>query len=120
MKKITTLIGAVLLTVSAYSQAPDKMSYQAIIRDASQALVTNQAVGMQITIIRDSLNGTPVYSETLISTTNTNGLLSTEIGTGIVVSGDFSTIDWSNGPFYIRTETDPTGGISVISITVLP
>ncbi|MDX9776817.1 MAG: FISUMP domain-containing protein, partial [Petrimonas sp.] len=41
-----------------------------------------------------------------------NGLVSVEIGSGTVVSGTFATIDWSNGPYFIKTETDPTGGTS--------
>ncbi|MDC0100251.1 hypothetical protein OAI90_08180, partial [Crocinitomicaceae bacterium] len=112
MKKITTFIGAVLLTASAYAQAPKKMSYQAVIRDVNQSLITNQSVGMQITIIGDSINGTPIYSEIQTPTANINGLVSTEIGTGLVVLGSFTSIDWSNGPYYILTETDPTGGSS--------
>jgi hypothetical protein len=43
-------------------------------------------------------------------TSNANGLVSIEIGGGAVVSGNFSTIDWANGPYFIKTETDPTGG----------
>jgi len=35
-----------------------------------------------------------------------------EIGGGTVISGTFSTIDWSNGPYYLKTETDPAGGTS--------
>ncbi|NRA12668.1 MAG: collagen-like protein, partial [Crocinitomicaceae bacterium] len=110
MKRIITLIGAVLITASAYAQAPQKMSYQAVIRDANQSLITNQPVGMQITILSDSINGTPIYSEIQTPTTNINGLISTEIGTGMVVLGNFSSIDWSSGSYYILTETDPTGG----------
>jgi hypothetical protein len=62
MKKITTLLGAVFLTACAYAQAPKKMSYQAVIRDGNQSLITNQSVGMQLTIISDSINGTPIYA----------------------------------------------------------
>ena len=47
-------------------------------------------------------------------TANANGLISIEIGgpDATVVSGNFSTIDWSNGPYFIKTETDPNGGSS--------
>ena len=43
-------------------------------------------------------------------TTNVNGLVTLEIGDGTVVSGDFTTIDWSADSYFIKTETDPTGG----------
>ncbi len=118
MKKVFTILAVVLLTASVFlpqqagAQSPEKMSYQAVVRDASDNLVTNQSVGMQISILQGSANGTAVYVETQTPGTNANGLVSIEIGNGTVVSGDFSTIDWANGTYYIKTETDPAGGIN--------
>jgi hypothetical protein len=113
MKKITKLVTAVLLTCTfslstALAQAPEKMSYQAVIRDAGNALVQTQGVGIQITILKGGATGTPVFVETHNVTTNTNGLVSLEIGTGTLVSGNFSTIDWGADTYFIQTETDPT------------
>ena len=102
-----TTIGALLLTLSSFAQAPEKMSYQAVVRGANNALVTNQQVGMQISILQGS---TAVYEETQTPTSNTNGLVSLEIGTGTVISGSFTAIDWSADTYFIKTETDPTGG----------
>lgn len=112
MKKVFTVLITVLLTVSVFAQSPEKMSYQAVIRNASSSLVANQAVGMKISILQGSANGTAVYVETQTPTTNINGLVSIEIGAGTVVSGNFSTINWANGPYFIKTETDPSGNTS--------
>ena len=110
MKKLFTIAAAILMTASVWAQAPQKMSYQAVVRDASNSLITTQAVGMQISILQGSSSGTPVYVETQTLSTNANGLVSLEIGTGTLVSGDLTTIDWANDTYFIKTETDPTGG----------
>lgn len=112
MKRIITICAAILMSASVFAQSPNKMSYQAVIRNTSNALVTSSAVGMQISILQGSSTGTPVYVETQTPTTNANGLASIEIGGGTVVSGNFSIIVWANGPYFVKTETDPTGGTS--------
>ncbi|MCC6383714.1 MAG: DUF1566 domain-containing protein, partial [Bacteroidia bacterium] len=91
-------------------------SYQAVIRNASNNLVVNQSVGMQISILQGSASGTAVYVETQTPSSNANGLVSIEIGAGNVVSGSFTAINWANGPYFIKTETDPAGG-TTYSIT---
>ncbi|MFZ4401165.1 MAG: DUF7151 family protein [Bacteroidales bacterium] len=104
------MIVSVLLPMKAGAQAPNKMSYQAVIRNTSNTLVTNQAIGMRISILQGSTSGTSVYVEIQTPITNTNGLASIEIGGGTIVSGSFSSINWANGPYFIKTETDPNGG----------
>ena len=100
-------------TVSALctlAQAPEKMSFQAVVRDASNMLVINSTIGMRVSVLQGSATGSPVYVETHTPVTNDNGLVSLQIGDGAVVSGSVSGIDWSNGPYFISTETDPSGG----------
>jgi len=100
------------MTASVFAQAPEKMSYQAVVRDGSNNLVSSTSVGIQISILQGSASGTAVYVETQTLTSNANGLVSLEIGAGTVVSGNFTTIDLANGSYFIKTETDPTGGTS--------
>ena len=103
---LTFLLGSNFAT----AQAPQKMSYQAVIRDGANALVQSQSVGMQISILQGSITVTAVYVETHSAVTNSNGLVSIEIGGGTVTVGSFAAIDWANGPYFIKTETDPAGG----------
>jgi len=110
MKKIFTLLTAIVVTATAWAQAPEKMSYQSVVRDADNNLVTNQTVGMQISILQGSSGGSAVYVETHNPGTNVNGLVAIEIGDGSAVTGDFTNIDWSDGPFFLKTEVDPEGG----------
>ena len=112
MKNIYTILFSLLISASAFAQMPEQMSYQAIIRDASDQLKTNSGVGMQISILQGSADGTAVYVERHFPSTNANGLVNVQIGTGTVVSGTFADIDWANGPFFIKTETDMNGGSS--------
>jgi hypothetical protein len=112
MKNICSIIAALALTVSVFAQAPEKMSYQAVVRNSSDALVTNQNVGMQISILQGSASGTAVYVETQTPSANVNGLVSLEIGSGTPVTGTFAGINWANGPYFIKTEIDPAGGSS--------
>jgi len=112
MKKVYTFFFAVILTAICLAQAPQKMSYQAVIRDAGGTLVQSHAVGMRIQILQTSEFGAAVYVETQSTTTNVNGLVTLEIGSGIVVLGTFAGINWADGPYFIKTEADPTGGTS--------
>jgi len=112
MKKIFTIVGVILVTASVFAQVPEKISYQSVIRNSNDQLATNQSVGMQISILQASATGTAVYVERHFPTTNINGLVSLEIGTGTVVSGDFTTIDWASDIYFIKTETDLNGGAS--------
>jgi hypothetical protein len=101
---------------SSFAQSPPGLSYQAVIRDASNKLLPGQKVGMKISILQGTATGSSVYTETQTSTTNINGLVTITIGNGTVVSGTFAAINWANGPYYIEVQTDPTGG-STYNIT---
>jgi hypothetical protein len=97
-------------TVAA--QSPNKMTYQSVIRNAGGNLIANQSVGLKMSILQGSASGTVVYAETFTKTTNANGLVSLEIGTGSIITGTIAAIDWTNGPYFLKTEADPTGGTS--------
>lgn len=111
MKRICLILVSLVLTTSVFTQSPSKMSYQAVVRDLNSNLITNQAVGIKISILQGSVSGSSVYEEIFNPNpiTNSNGLVSVEIGGGVPISGNFSAIDWSAGPYFIKTETDPTG-----------
>jgi hypothetical protein len=109
MYRICIIILALSLSINSFAQAPEKMSYQAVVRDAAGVLVSDKAVGMQISILKSTATGSAVYVETHTPTSNTNGLVTVEMGTGSTLD-DFSTIDWSDGPYFVKTETDLIGG----------
>lgn len=98
------------ISMSSFAQPPEKMSFQAVIRNSSGKLVQSTLIGMKISVLQGSASGTAAYIETQTATTNINGLVTIEIGGGTVVTGAFNLVDWANGPYYVKTETDLNGG----------
>jgi hypothetical protein len=110
-------IAQFLISSSIFAQAPQKMSYQAVIRNSNDSLLISTPVGMRISLVQGTPTGTVVFSETQTATTNANGLVSLQIGTGTAVSGTFAGIDWAAGPYYVKTETDLSGGTNYTIIS---
>lgn len=110
--KSVCLIFTFLISQRAFAQSPELMSYQAVVRNTNNALVANQAVGVRVTILQTTPAGTEVYKELFNPnpTTNANGLLSVNIGSGTPVTGTMAAINWGAGPYFVKTEIDPTGG----------
>ncbi|WBV55337.1 collagen-like protein [Chryseobacterium daecheongense] len=112
MKKNLLILGLILGCFLAFGQVPEKMSYQAVIRNLSGQLIINQSIAVKVSVLQGSAAGPVVYSERLTGNTNANGLISLEIGTGTVLTGTFAAINWTTGNYYLKTETDPSGGTS--------
>jgi uncharacterized protein (TIGR02145 family) len=110
MKNLFTLLLINLVVLTTFAQAPQKFSYQSVIRNAGNQLVANQSVGIKISILQGSATGSAAYAETHSPLTNANGLATLEIGGGTVLSGNFANINWANGPYFVKTETDLNGG----------
>ncbi len=107
------LLATFLMQLPAlYAQDSTGISYQAIVRTADGKTVTNGTVGVQISILQTSPTGDSVYTERHTLQTNKTGLLTLEIGTGTATSGSFHDIDWSDGPYFVKSEIDPQGGTS--------
>ena len=110
MNRIFTIVSAVLLSASLWAQSPQSFSYQAVVRGANNVLVANKKVGIKISLLQGSEIGTAVYAEIHTPTSNENGLVSIAIGGGSIESGTFASVDWANGPYFVKTETDAAGG----------
>jgi uncharacterized protein (TIGR02145 family) len=113
VKKTILFLIYIFCTLLIFGQPPQKMSYQAVIRDGNNQLVVNQQIGVKISILKHTPNGIAVYSETHSVRTNGNGLMSLEIGTGTPAPGaTLSDIDWSDDDYYLLNEVDITGGVN--------
>ena len=107
MRKLFTIVAAMLLSVATFAQAPQGFSYQAVVRDAQNAIVANQSITVKITILQgaDLESATEVYSEQHNVKTNQNGLFTLVVGKGDS-AGSIRTVNWSKGNCYIRTKTN--------------
>ena len=122
MKKLYFLIVFVVLSVASLTaQTPEKFSYQAVVRDASGQLLSNTDIQVLVTLLQQSSSGDIVYEELHNVTTNVNGLMTLEIGGGNVLSGSFASIEWSDGPYFLKTEIDPnaSGTFTITSVQQL-
>lgn len=105
-RKLTALLIALLPLISV---AQDAFRYQAVARDSSGTTITNQLIGVQISIILDNENNPAVYEEIHQPESNDYGVINLSIGDGIPMTGDFSTINWGQKAF-IKVEMDLAGG----------
>ncbi|MFO7754643.1 MAG: tail fiber domain-containing protein [Bacteroidales bacterium] len=104
--KISFTVLLFLLPALLIAQSPKLVSYQAIVRDASNNPKVNTEVSLIMTINQGSQGGTQVYSETHTVTTNDYGLVNVMLGDGSNPVGDFTVIDWSNSPYYLNINID--------------
>lgn len=92
------------------AQTPYRISYQSIVRKADASLVVSGNVSFKFEVLQGEANGTVVYAETQTKSTNSVGFFSAQIGGGNVLSGSFSSIDWSTGVYFLRISIDVNGG----------
>ncbi|KAA5532494.1 hypothetical protein F0919_17060 [Taibaiella lutea] len=117
MKKITLLVAAFILFIGVtFSQTPQLVNYQAVVRNAAGNPVTNQTVSLRFTIHDGTSTGTVLYQETQSLSTNALGLVNIQIGGGTPVTGTFNTINWGTNNKYLQVEADITGGTTYQSL----
>jgi hypothetical protein len=114
-KQIIFLVLA--FTVSfTMAQSPLKFNYQGVARNNSGTELKNQSLGLRMSLHQLSGSGTIVYQEKHTVSTNNFGLFTIKVGSGTILSGDFTKINWADGPYFIEIEVDITGGTSYTSM----
>lgn len=114
------LLFLLFLSIFSFAQTPQKLSFQAVIRDAANAPAANKSVKLRISILKNNATGTVIYSETHETVSNSFGLVTLNIGTGTPTLGTFSTVPWGVDTFFLKTEADPgTNTFSLVSNTQL-
>ncbi|MCK9339632.1 MAG: hypothetical protein PHQ33_03065 [Bacteroidales bacterium] len=106
-RKLLILCIVWLISLSGMAQSLPKMSFQAVVRNANNELITNASVSVTVSFINFSPSGTVVYSEAHNVRSNQNGLISLLVGDGSVLSGSMEEIIWNDT--YIKTEITADG-----------
>jgi hypothetical protein len=104
----------ILFPLFAFSQSPQKINFQSVLRNTNGEVVANKSVSLKISILSGGMNGHIEYEETHTKTTDASGLISLQIGNGTVLSGVFGSIDWGNAPHFIKLEVDFNGGSNFV------
>ena len=116
MKKIFGYILLITFCNFSFAQAPEGINYQSVLRNLDGTILSNSSVGMQLSILQGSSTGTTIYSESHSVSTNDYGLINVVLGDGAIESGDFSTIDWANGPYFLEIAVDENGGTNYAAL----
>ena len=95
-----------------FSQAPEGINYQAVMRNSSGNLVTNSTVAIRVQIRQGSSTGTTVYQERHSIISSSQGLINMVIGAGMPQVGTFDNIPWAVGPFFVKLEVDFSNGVN--------
>src|SRR5436190_13684298 len=116
MKSGLIILLIFFLNINSFSQAPQAVPYQAVARNTNGDLISNQSISIRFTIHDLDASGIIVFSERQNVTTNQFGLFSLNIGQGIILSGNFNSIDWGNGSKFLQIEIDSSGGANYIDL----
>ncbi|MDG1427156.1 MAG: tail fiber domain-containing protein [Flavobacteriales bacterium] len=96
---------------------PQGINYQAVARDASGAVLVNQSLIVQFSVISDVTTSTVSWQETHTATTNDHGLFTAIIGQGTATSignsATFDAINWGASNHLLKVEVDYGNGIFV-------
>ncbi len=116
MKNMFLAMVLFLMVFVLSAQVPQNLNYQAIARNAYGIALSNQHIGLRFSIHDGLPTGVIVYQESDTATTNQFGLFSMLIGTGTVISGTFTGINWATGNKYLQVEIDSGGGNNYIEM----
>jgi hypothetical protein len=111
MKKTLLTITLVAFATFSFSQTvPQGINYQAVARDASGAVLMNQALTIQFSVISDLATSAVSWQETHSVNTNDYGLFTAIIGGGTTTtigsSATFDVIDWGSTTHFLKVEMD--------------
>lgn len=110
MRNLFALSIILLFATVLVAQVPQAFKYQSVVRGTNGNVLVNQLVSFRISILQGSSSGASVYTERQTLSTNDYGIVNMNVGTGTLVIGNFTTINWGGDDYFIKVEFDATGG----------
>jgi len=123
MKKL--LLGFIVMCffqLSGYAQSstPNSFHYQSILRDLTGSVISNESLGIQVSIIKNSASVDTIYTELHNVSSGYSGQIDLSIGSGNTTKGDFNTINWGTGSHSINVAIALGGGTDYSIINTQP
>ena len=118
MKRLVFSVFVTLLfSLSAFAQT-EGISFQGLARNAAGEVLVSQKISLRLSILLDTESGAVAYAETRQVTTNPQGIFSLVIGDdkALTKSTNFSSINWTPAPKFIKVEMDPNAGTSYVAM----
>jgi hypothetical protein len=119
-RTLLTLLSILFCAITFAQSVPQGINYQALARDASGALLMNQALTIQFSVISDITTSAVSWQETHLVSTNDYGLYTAIIGQGTHTGGSsltFDVVDWGASNHLLKVEVDYGGGLLDMGIT---
>ena len=116
MIRIITIFFIAIFFQQAFAQSPQAIPYQAVVRNASGNIISNQAVKIRFSMHDSLATGPVVYKEIHTISTNAQGLVNVNIGKGSIISGSFSGINWGKNNKFIQVELDALNNNTYIDL----
>ncbi|HON18953.1 MAG TPA: hypothetical protein PK990_07270 [Salinivirgaceae bacterium] len=97
------LLAFSFLSFSLYSQPPLRLNYQAVVRTGDGSILTNHSLTVRVSIVSETINGTPVYTELNTATSNVFGIIQLVIGEGTPILGTLEQVNWKSSPLFFKS-----------------
>ena len=104
-----------LFSLSAFAQN-EGINFQGVARNAAGEVLVSQKVNLRLSILLGSESGAVAYMETRQVTTNPQGVFAVVVGDdkALTKSTNFSSINWTPSPKFIKVEMDPNAGTNFL------
>ena len=113
-RTLLTLLSVLFCAITFAQSVPQGINYQAVARDANGAVLMNQALTIQFSVISDITTSAVSWQETHTVSTNDYGLYTAIIGQGTATSvgssATFDVIDWGASNHLLKVEVDYGSG----------